>query len=368
MNKKKIDLKIPPDYVVVVTITTTQPHNQLIIKLLPNKSTTMANTSSSHKSDNAQHILSPAMFNPLTSTKYAKPKVNTSGGKSIGIMNAASGTVLQISSPMMLTWGVNSFTDEKTGKVTYDMALQFPNEEFYDENTRRFFDNLQRFESKVKDDAITNSKEWLGKPKMSMETIDALFTPMLRYPKDKNTLETDFSRAPTFKIKLPLWEGVWKNIDLYDMDRRLVFPDAQNTGLSPSDFILKGSQVAVGVQCGGIWFAGGKFGVTWNLVQAIIKPKMSFRGTCGIELPGDNAKRAAMPQPQTAPVQQDERESEEEDEEDEEEGECGLLERSMSSVPVSAPTPAAAATVAAAAAEEPITKKKIVRKLPAASH
>lgn len=320
-------------------------------------------TASTQKSDNAQHILSPAMFNPLTSTKYAKPKVNTSGGKSIGIMNAASGTVLQISSPMMLTWGVNSFTDEKTGKVTYDMALQFPNEEFYDENTRRFFDNLQRFESKVKEDAITNSKEWLGKPKMSMETIDALFTPMLRYPKDKNTLETDFSRAPTFKIKLPCWEGVWKNIDLYDMDRRIVFPDAHNAGLSPSDFILKGSQVAVGVQCGGIWFAGGKFGVTWNLVQAIIKPKLSFRGTCGIELPGDDVRRAAVPQPapvqqQQAPVQQYESE---EDEDEEEEEECGVRTQ-PSAAPIAIPVPVAAVS------EEPITKKKIVRKLPAATH
>jgi hypothetical protein len=321
-------------------------------------------SASTQKSDNAQHILSPAMFNPLTSTKYAKPKVNTSGGKSIGIMNAASGTVLQISSPMMLTWGVNSFTDEKTGKVTYDMALQFPNEEFYDENTRRFFDNLQRFESKVKEDAITNSKEWLGKPKMSLETVDALFTPMLRYPKDKNTLETDFSRAPTFKIKLPCWEGVWKNIDLYDMDRRLVFPDSHNAGLSPSDFILKGSQVAVGVQCGGIWFAGGKFGVTWNLVQAIIKPKMSFRGTCGIELPGDDARRVSVPQPapfqqQQAPVQY---ESEEEEEEEES---CGIM-RTQSSAPIAIPAPVIVA--AAAVSEEPITKKKIVRKLPATSH
>lgn len=326
----------------------------------------MATSSSTQKSDNAQHILSPAMFNPLTSTKYAKPKVNTSGGKSIGIMNAASGTVLQISSPMMLTWGVNTFTDEKTGKVTYDMALQFPNEEFYDENTRRFFDNMQRFESKVKEDAITNSKEWLGKPKMSMETIDALFTPMLRYPKDKNTLETDFGRAPTFKIKLPCWEGVWKNIDLYDMDRRIVFPDAHNTGLSPSDFILKGSQVAVGVQCGGIWFAGGKFGVTWNLVQAIIKPKMSFRGTCGIELPGDDTKRAAAPQ--SAPVQQQQQQqqqydSEEDEEEDQEDD--GVLARRPTPLPAAA---APAIVAAAAASEEPITKKKIVRKLPAASH
>ena len=321
-------------------------------------------SASTQKSDNAQHILSPAMFNPLTSTKYAKPKVNTSGGKSIGIMNAASGTVLQISSPMMLTWGVNSFTDEKTGKVSYDMALQFPNEEFYDENTRRFFENLQRFESKVKEDAITNSKEWLGKPKMSMETVDALFTPMLRYPKDKNTLETDFSRAPTFKIKLPCWEGVWKNIDLYDMDRRIVFPDAHNAGLSPSDFILKGSQVAVGVQCGGIWFAGGKFGVTWNLVQAIIKPKLSFRGTCGIELPGDDVKRAAVPQ--QAPVQQQQapvQYESEEDEEEEEESGGGVLMRAPSSAPIAIPVPAAAAV-----SEEPITKKKIVRKLPATSH
>lgn len=304
--------------------------------------------------------MAPAAFNPLTSTKYAKPKVNTSGGKSIGILNAASGTVLQISSPMMLTWGVNEFTDEKTGKVTYDMSLQFPNEEFYDENTRRFFDNLQRFESKVKDDAITNSKEWLGKPKMSMETIDALFTPMLRYPKDKNTLETDYSRAPTFKIKLPRWEGVWKNIDLYDLDRRLVFPDAHNTGLSPGDFILKGSQVAVGVQCGGIWFAGGKFGVTWNLVQAIIKPKLSFRGTCGIELPGDECrKQVATAAPAVARYAEVNDDDDDDDNEEETDYDCAPV-RSVSS---SVPAPVLAAAAAVAVIDEPITKKKVVRKI-----
>jgi len=319
-----------------------------------------SSSSSSQKSDAAQYIMAPAAFNPLTSTKYAKPKVNTSGGKSIGILNAASGTVLQISSPMMLTWGVNEFTDEKTGKVTYDMSLQFPNEEFYDENTRRFFDNLQRFESKVKDDAITNSKEWLGKPKMSMETIDALFTPMLRYPKDKNTLETDYSRAPTFKIKLPRWEGVWKNIDLYDLDRRLVFPDAHNTGLSPGDFILKGSQVAVGVQCGGIWFAGGKFGVTWNLVQAIIKPKLSFRGTCGIELPGDECrKQVATAAPAVARYAEVNDDDDDDDNEEETDYDCAPV-RSVSSL---VPAPVLAAAAAVAVIDEPITKKKVVRKI-----
>jgi hypothetical protein len=318
------------------------------------------------RSEAAQNILSPAAFNAQTSTKYAKPKVNTSGGKSIGILNAVSGTVLQISSPMMLTWGVNQFVDEKTGKVTHDMALQFPNEEFYDDNTRKFFANLQAFETKIKEDAITNSKEWLGKPKMSMETVDALFTPMLRYPKDKNTLETDFSRAPTFKIKLPCWEGVWKNIDLYDPDRRLIFPVAQNPSLAPGDFIQKGSQVAVGVQCGGIWFAGGKFGVTWNLVQAIVKPKMSFRGTCGIDLGGDAQPQHAQQQTLNFQKQQQQQQlHDQSDEDDYEQDDSGLLSRSVSSAAPVHVQPVQQQQQQQS--EEPITKKKIVRKLPAAA-
>jgi len=318
-------------------------------------------------STSSQNILSPAGFNPATCVKYAKPKVNPSGGKSIGILNANSGTVLQISSPMMLTWGVNQFVDEKTGKISYDMSLQFPDEDRYDDATRKFFNNIRDFEQKVKDDAIANSKEWFGKPKMSAETTDALFTPMLKYPKDKVSLETDYSRAPTFKIKLPCWEGVWKNIDLYDMDRRLMFPVPTNPSLAPGDFIQKGSQIAVGIQCGGIWFAGGKFGVTWNLIQGIVKPKLSYRGTCGIELPGEPAPVTAhAPVPAhaqaQAPVAAHHDDANEQDDDDDEEDQTPIRRTASHSAPapVSAPAPAVAQ-------EEPASKKKIVRKLPAAA-
>ena len=44
---------------------------------------------------------------------YTKPKINASGGKSIGIINTATKKGLYLSTPLMLTWGVNSFTDEK---------------------------------------------------------------------------------------------------------------------------------------------------------------------------------------------------------------------------------------------------------------
>lgn len=313
-------------------------------------------------STSSQNILSPAGFNPATCVKYAKPKVNSSGGKSIGILNANSGTVLQISSPMMLTWGVNQFVDDKTGKISYDMSLQFPDEDRYDEATRKFFNNIRDFEQKIKEDAIANSKEWFGKPKMSAETTDALFTPMLKYPKDKVSLEIDYGRAPTFKIKLPCWEGVWKNIDLYDMDRRLMFPVPTNPSLAPGDFIQKGSQIAVGIQCGGIWFAGGKFGVTWNLIQGIVKPKLSYRGTCGIDLPGEPAPtHAPAPASAHAQVQQPATHDDDDDQEDDEEDQTPI--RRTASQPVHVPSPAPVAS----ASDEPASKKKIVRKLPAAA-
>ena len=44
------------------------------------------------------------------------------------------------------------------------------------------------------------------------------------------------------------------------------------------------------IQCGGIWFANGKFGVTWKLVQAVVKPKESLKGKCHIVLSAEDKK------------------------------------------------------------------------------
>ena len=232
-------------------------------------------------------VIPGASFNPLTDMKYTKPKVNSVGGRSVGIVNAKTSTVLNLSSPLMLTWGVQDFTDDKTGKVSYDLALQFPNEGFETPATVKFLANMAVFEKKIKEDAIANSKEWFSKPKMTSDAVDALWTPILKYPKNKDTLEADMTRAPTLKVKLPFWDNTWKELELYGVDMSPIFPDPMNPALSPKDLIAKGSHIAVSIQCGGIWFANGKFGVTWKLFQAIVKPKMSLRGKCHIKLDDD---------------------------------------------------------------------------------
>ena len=310
------------------------------------------------KSESAQSIVSGVTFNSETDIKYAKVKVNNSGGKSVGILNAATNSVLNIQTPLMLTWGVNENTDKKTGEVqSYSLALQFPSDEYMTPNVSKFFAAMQQFEAKIKRDAIANSKEWFGKA-MSAEVIGAIFNPVLSYSKNPATGEPDLSKNPTLRIKLPFYDGEWKGIEIYDSDSNALFPSSD--GKNPKDIITKGSDVALIITCGGLWFAGGSFGVTWRLVQAVLKPKPSLRGKCHIVLDDDEQKRIAAPAPSKSQHHDDDHvpsasaahEVDVEDSDEEEEEQPVALQRTAS-------TPAPASTAAAAAAAP---KKKIVAK------
>ena len=227
-------------------------------------------------------ILTGAMFNCDTDVTFTKPKVNNSGGKNIGILNAHTKKSLYISSPLMLTWGVNEYTDDKTGKVTYDMSLQFPKSEYNTEELSSFLKAMQGLEEKIKSTAMENSKEWMNKAKMSQEVVDALWSPMLKYPKDQSTGEPDYSRPPTLRVKVPFWEGEFKNVEVYDINQKALYPN--DGDVSVPELIVKGSNVATIIQCGGIWFANGKFGVTWKLFQCVVKPRETLSGRCHIQL------------------------------------------------------------------------------------
>lgn len=222
---------------------------------------------------------------------YAKPKVNKSGGKGVAINNAANNRALYLSTPLMLTWGVNEFVDDKSGRKTYDMSLQFPRDDYRTEATDQFLASMVAFQDQLKADAVKNSKLWMNKSKLSAEVVDALFHPMLRYPKDPATGEPDMSRTPTLRIKLDYWDDAF-NCEIYDMEQQPLFPS--DDGASPMTLIPKATNVATVIRCGGLWFANGKFGVTWRLVQAVVKPKASLKGKCFIQLSADDKSKLAQ--------------------------------------------------------------------------
>jgi hypothetical protein len=252
----------------------------------------MSSSQQSTKMTSESTVINATQFNPAKDVKFTKPKVNKSGGKSVGILNSKNSVVL-LSTPLIYTWGMNEFVDEATGRKSYDLNIQFPNESYPNEQNSKFLDNMLAFQNKIKQDAMTNSVEWFNKPKskFSAEVADALFHPILKYPKDKNTGEPDVTKAPTMKIKVDFYDGDFK-CEIYDMNRALLFPNKSNASVtSPMEFIPKGINVALVIKCGGLWFANGKFGCTWKLLQAAVKPKASMRGQCLIQMTAEDVDK-----------------------------------------------------------------------------
>lgn len=226
-------------------------------------------------------IVNAKDFTPNNNMIFTKPKANNAGGKSVGILNSLSKKSLYVQTPLMMNWGVNVY-DNANGSKSYDFTLQFPREEFGNEDTKHLLDMMIQFEEKVKTEAQKNARDWFGKSTMSAEVIDALWSPMLKYPKDQDSGEPDKTRSPTLKLKLPVWENEFK-FELFDVEHNNLIPNEDGRG--PEEFIQKGSNVACIIQCGGIWFANGKFGVTWKLYQGVVKQVEGLeRGKCHIKM------------------------------------------------------------------------------------
>lgn len=317
-------------------------------------------------------MITPASKFVSNDIKYTSPKANASGGKAINILNKNTNSTLRLSTPLMLTWGASDYVDQNgQGNGKYEMSLQFPNEEYKNDDTDLFLKNMKEFEDKIKADALTYSKEWFGKKHPNAEVINALWTPMLKYSKDKLSGDYDMSKPPRLVVKLPLWEGVWR-CEIYDVDQQRLYPDVSNPGVSPLDLLIKGSNVAVIIQCGGLWFANGKFGITWKLSQAVVQRKQSFalNGQCLIQLnSSDKEKLKKAPAVEStvevemaskvAVEDSDDEEEVEEDEDEVEEEDDAPEPAPVVEVVVPPPAPA---PVVVEASEPTVVKKRVVKK------
>jgi hypothetical protein len=316
----------------------------------------------------ADRIIDGTQFN-VNNIMYTAPKATAQGAKSVNILNKATKTGLTLSTPLMLTWGASEFVDQNTGQGDgkFTLSLQFPGEEYKNEETTAFFANMKALEDKIKADALINSKVWFGKVHKSAEVVEALWTPMLKYTKDKTTGEYDYSKSPTLRIKLPQWEGAWKS-EIYDEDGMKLYPQVNSPGVTPLDYLKKGSNIATIIQFAGIWFVNGKFSASWKLIQAVVqKPRATLQGQCFIKLKAQDKEKL-----KTQTIVDEDVEDEVvnttivEDSDVEDEPETFVAP--VPTPPAPTPTPVVVASVAVAAAAEvvqdatPAVKKRIVKK------
>jgi hypothetical protein len=125
---------------------------------------------------------------------------------------------------------------------------------------------------------------------------------------------------------------------------------------SPEQLIQKTQNVALILKSGGLWFVGGKFGITWKLMQGMVQPRATLRGKCHIKL--DMGEKERM----LSSAQDDEEEENEEEnvgvtvqDSDDENEEAANVEVEEEEEEEEEPKP------------EPPKKKKIVRRKKALS-
>ena len=310
-------------------------------------------------------IMNAAEFNPKTDITFADPKVNPkTSGKSVGIINNKNKSSLKLRFPLALTWGAQLYADPSSGRESYSMSIQFPGDGYKTPQTDKWLASMTAMEDVVLNHVMANWKKLFNKPAPSKEAAEVLYTRSVKYSRDPNSGEINMTKSPTMKVKLGYWDNKF-DCEIYSPDGKMLFSQETHPNSSPVELIPKASQTAVIVQCGGIWFAGGKFGVTWKLLQAVVKPKPTMKGRCLISLTQED-KAVISTQEITAAEEDDNvtamviaEDSDEEQEQEQPAPAPAPAPAVVKPAVVKAPEPAVVAAPAPAEKKKMVVKKKV---------
>lgn len=213
------------------------------------------------------NVILPRDFNPALMT-FSEPKQLESGGRSIYI--AYDGQPFSVQTPEMAApFGMSNYRDRAGGigpdKFTLDLSFKGIAER---PNIRTFFTMLETIDKMMIDYALANSQTLFKKRHTSAEVVAALYTPAIKFAKDRSTGEVNDRYPPTFKMALPQKDGRFL-CETYD---------AKRSRIELSDMDTKGSSVTAITRCVAIWVINGKFGVTWKAQQLRVTPSANLRG------------------------------------------------------------------------------------------
>jgi hypothetical protein len=147
-----------------------------------------------------------------------------------------------------------------TGDYSIDLSL-----DGYDKEgeVADYYNMLQQIDDHMKAEGLKNKVEWLNKPKATADIIEDNYSPLIKpAPVDKVTgLPKPY--PPTQKLKLRRDKANNFTMTVFDADNNKLSGD-------PQKLITRGSKVTVISECGGVWFANGKFGLTMRALQVIV--------------------------------------------------------------------------------------------------
>ena len=130
-------------------------------------------------------------------------------------------------------------------KYTIDFNLRGYRGE--DEAVNKLYDFLLSLQNKLIEDTMVRKA-----------IAECLFTPIVKFSNDKSTGEPTDMYPPTIKATAQCWEGEWKCQAMRKGTGEMVESDL-------SEHVSGRINGRAIIECSSLWFAGGKFGTTWNL-------------------------------------------------------------------------------------------------------
>jgi len=174
--------------------------------------------------------------------------------------------------PLETRFGLSVF--DKAGgppKYSVDLNLQGYDDAMNHPKNAALFKALTALDEYMIDQAEKNSVAWFKGAK-SRAVLAELYTPTVRFSTDKEGNRKPY--PPTVKATLRKKRGTEEfDVEMYDDKLKPL------TDIPMEDIIVKGSVLTVLMECTSVWFAGGKFGLSWKATQIRAdKVPQNFRG------------------------------------------------------------------------------------------
>lgn len=231
---------------------------------------------------NETKILLPKEFD-ASKISMSEPKGPDNKAKTVYINHGGDKLIFQ-TPEMPMPFGLSKWDNEGKGPIKYSIDLSFKEKDSRP-NVAKFFEMLEAMDKLAIDTAIQNKTTWFkGKgSKYSEEMIRNLYTPTIKYAKDKVTKEPTDAYPPTYKVVLPyndaekrvtsrVYNNKKETLDIMDMDA--------NGSLVAN---TKGARATVIVQCAGIWISTTGFGISWKAIQIRLVPPTTIKEHAFIE-------------------------------------------------------------------------------------
>jgi len=189
------------------------------------------------------YLQTPDLFCPFGAKAY-----DGSGG-------GGGGELTTISSPS---------SSSSTKKLTMELALANKLDPTAAPQVAALKDAVDAFDRATMRAALADCAAWFQKKYKSIDVVEALFSPSIRFYKDKATGENSDKYPPNFRVSL------------YPESCK-VFNETTHERIPLDVPSTKFAHVRAILSCPTVWISGGKFGLSWRAVQMVVVPQATNR-------------------------------------------------------------------------------------------